>query len=116
MRFGFNKSVVIRTSSAIPVCVLSRAVRLCFRYAYTCIVLCDLVTIVTVVAIPVVELVGTVIDDINADLIVVLDLPGVAYLSAYTTGCAINFAILDWSTAKVIGDFHVGAFAVHACA
>jgi len=55
-----------------------------------------------------------VIDDVHADLVVVLDLVLVARLVAHPAGCALHFAVEYWRAAQVIDDFHIGIHAVQA--
>lgn len=63
----------------------------------------------------VVKIVYTLRDYVNADLVRILDLAGIASLSAaFFAGVSVNFAVLDFRTAYVIGNFDVAIFAVAA--
>jgi len=83
-------------------------------YALLVVVGGELLIGVTLIAVAVVVLVLTVLDEVNADLVVVLDLIRVADLVAHTTGCALRFAVEYWRAAQVIDDFHLGCHAVQA--
>jgi len=78
------------------------------------VVVSDLVPILAVVAVAVVVLVGTVGDRRHADLVVVLDLAGVAELCALAAGGALHAAVRDRRAAQVVLDFDVGVSAVEA--
>lgn len=91
-----------------------RAERL-FSDTHSVVVCGDFVVGFALVARPVVELVRTVFDDVDADSIVVLNLVYAADLQAtFSAGVSLDFAVLDWCTADVIGDFHVVTLAVEA--
>jgi len=85
-----------------------------FRYTYISIVHSDFKPILTEVAGTVVVLVCTVRDDYVADVIL-LSLAEFADLVAYSTGFSVlHFAVEDFRTALVIGDFYVFSLAVEA--
>ena len=85
-----------------------------FRYTYISIVHSDFKPILTEVAGTVVVLVCTVRDDCVADVIL-LSLAQFADLIAYSTGFSVlHFAVEDFRTALVIGDFDVFSLAVEA--
>lgn len=74
----------------------------------------NLIPIFTIVARTVVLLVFTIRDYIYADIIVILYLANHAFLLAITAGITVHLTVVDFRTALVIGDFHVGIFAVEA--
>jgi len=85
-----------------------------FRYTYISIVHSDFKPILTEVAGTVDVLVCTVRDDYVADVIL-LSLAEFADLVAYSTGFSVlHFAVEDFRTALVIGDFDVFSLAVEA--
>jgi len=115
LRLESNEDVASRASCAVPVCVLFRAVRH-LRHAHFFVVYCDLVPVGAVVACAVVVVVRAFLDDVHADLVVVLDLFRVADLRAFATLLALHFAVLDRLAAQVVGDLHLVSFAVETCA
>jgi len=74
----------------------------------------DLVPILAEVAPAVVVVVGTVVDDVHADLVVVLGLACLAELRALAALGALHLAVGDCRAALVLGDFHLGVFAAVA--
>ena len=98
---------------AILACVLFYAVW-CFRDTHFGIVLCDLIPSFTVVAGTVVIVVCTMVNIDVADVLL-LSLADFALLVAFSTGCSVvHFAVEDFRTALVVGDFHLLALAVEA--
>jgi len=97
----------------LPVCLLAFA-RWCFRDTHFFIVHSDLISIYTVVAGTVFILVFAIIDNYVAD-VVLLSLADFAYLVAYIAlFSVVYFAVGDFGTALVVGDFNVFCLAVGA--
>jgi len=95
----------------LPVCLLAFA-RWCFRDTHFFIVHSDLIPIFTVVARTVVILVFAIIDNCLADVVLLTDFANlVAYIALFSV---IYFAVEDFWTALVIGDFNVLSLAVEA--
>jgi hypothetical protein len=87
--------VVVAASLAVPGFETLRAVRL-FGDTHPVVVCGDLVPVCALVARPVVVLVRTVFDDVDADGIVVLSLVFVAFLQAtFCAGGSLDLAVLD---------------------
>lgn len=79
----------------VPGFEMLRAVRL-FSDTHSVVVCGDLVPALALLARPVVVLVGTVFDDVDADVIVVLNLVYFADLQAtFCAGVSLDFAVLD---------------------
>ena len=96
-----------------PVCLLAFA-RWCFRDTHFFIVHSDLISIYTVVAGTVFILVFAIIDHYVAD-VVLLSLADFAYLVAYIAlFSVVYFAVGDFGTTLVVGDFNVFCLAVGA--
>jgi len=86
----------------------------CFRDTHFGIVHGDLIPSFTVVAGTVVIVVCTIVNIDVAD-VVLLSLADFANLVAFSTGCSVvHFAVEDFRTALVIGDFNVFSLAVEA--
>ena len=86
----------------------------CFRDTHFGIVHGDLIPSFTVVAGTVVIVVCTIVNIDVAD-VVLLSLADFANLVAFSTGCSVvHFAVEDFRTALVIGDFNVFSLAVVA--
>jgi len=86
----------------------------CFRDTHFGIVHGDLIPSFTVVAGTVVIVVCTMVNIDVAD-VVLLSLADFANLVAFSTGCSVvHFAVEDFRTALVIGDFNVFSLAVVA--
>lgn len=88
-------NVVVAASLAVPGFEILRAVRL-FGDAHPVVVCGDLVPVFALVARPVVVLVRTVFDDVDADVIGVLSLAYLAFLQAtFCAGGSLDLAVLD---------------------
>jgi len=86
----------------------------CFRDTHFGIVHSDLIPSFTVVAGTVVIVVCTMVYFDVADVLL-LNLADFALLVAFSTGCSVvHFAVEDFRTALVIGDFNVFSLAVEA--
>jgi len=86
----------------------------CFRYTHFGIVHGDLIPSFTVVTGTVVIVIVTMVNDYMAD-VVLLSLTDFANSVANSTGCSVvHFAVEDFRTALVIGDFNVFSLAVVA--
>jgi len=85
----------------------------CFRDTHFVIVYSDLILSFTEVTGTVVHVVLTIRDNYVAD-VVLLSLSEFANLVAFSTGKRVNFAVEDFRTALVIGDFNVFSLAVEA--
>jgi len=90
-----DQSVAVCARLAVAGFEALRAVRL-FSDARSVVVCGDLVPVCALVARPVVLLVSTVLDDVDADVIVVLNLVYLADLQAtFCAGVALDFAVED---------------------
>jgi len=85
----------------------------CFRDTHFVIVYSDLIPSFTEVTGTVVHVVLTIRDNYVAD-VVLLSLSEFANLVAFSTGERVHFAVEDFRTALVIGDFNVFSLAVEA--
>jgi len=85
----------------------------CFRDTHFVIVYSDLIPSLTEVTGTVVHVVLTIRDNYVAD-VVLLSLSEFANLVAFSTGERVHFAVEDFRTALVIGDFNVFSLAVEA--
>jgi len=86
----------------------------CVRHTLFSIVHSDLIPILTVVAGTVVIVINTIVNNCVAD-VVLLSLADFANLVAHSAGCSVvHFAVVDFRTALVVGDFHVASLAVEA--
>jgi len=85
----------------------------CFRDTHFVIVYSDLIPSFTEVTGTVVHVVLTIRDFYVAD-VVLLSLSEFANLVAFSTGERVHFAVEDFRTALVIGDFNVFSLAVEA--
>jgi len=86
----------------------------CFRDTHFVIVYSDLIPSFTEVTGTVVHVVLTIRNNYVAD-VVLLSLADFANLVAFSTGCSVvHFAVEDFRTALVIGDFNVFSLAVEA--
>ena len=86
----------------------------CIRHTHFIIVHSDLIPLFGEFAGTVVIVIVTIVNNFVAD-VVLLSLADFANLVAHSAGCSVvHFAVVDFRTALVGGDFHVASLAVEA--